>query len=310
MSTDSLQLIVVHFGRGLDHAHVRDLIQIGRKFQIEAAQRHGLQILDGVQLIFRILHGYEIVVAAVRVDPVAGGDHGVRSQRGDQVVDDFLRIQAQFAGPGAIHIHLQRGIIHILRNVDVRNSGNRAELPRQILRDAIVALQVRAAHLNIDRRGRALVEHRIHQAAGLKISPQLRNLRGDARAHPVHVDEAADLVVFLQSHLNKRGVHSGVRREQGGKIGRQANIGNDGFQFLRRDNLVHDVFHALHVIVGQLNPRARRRLHVDDELSGVGARKKGNAHEGIQQKAKRRKIPGIRTTTSTGRSSALRTHFS
>ena len=33
-----------------------------------------------------------------------------------------------------------------------------------------------AAHLDVDRRGRALIQHGIHQAAGLEISAQFRNL--------------------------------------------------------------------------------------------------------------------------------------
>ena len=145
------------------------------------------------------------------------------------------------------------------------------------------ARKVDPAHLNVDRRRSALVEHRIHQAAGLKVSSQLRNLRSDARAHLVHIYEAAFFVVFLQPHLNKRGVHTGVRREQRGKVGRQADIGNDGFQFPGRDDLAHDVFHALHIFFGQLNPRAGRRLHVDDKLTGVSSRKERDSHEGNQE---------------------------
>ena len=55
-----------------------------------------------------ILDGEEVVVAGLVIHPVVRRDHGVRIQRGDDVVDDFFLRQAEFAGMHAVDIHAQR----------------------------------------------------------------------------------------------------------------------------------------------------------------------------------------------------------
>ena len=166
-----------------------------------------------------------------------------------------------------------------------------------------------AADLDVDRRGHALIEHGVHQAARLKIRAQLGSSRAIRSRTDGHIDKAADLVVFLQAHLNESGVHSGVGREQRGKIGHDADIGNDGFQFAGRDHLPHDIFDSAHIIVGQLDARARGSLEVDHELAGIGAREEGQAHERNQEETSGEEHQEA-STTCHGRSRALRTHLS
>ncbi len=177
-----LELVVIHFGGSGNRLDVGDLIEIGGQLQIRGAQRHRFQIFNRLHLVFRILDGDEIVVAASGIDPVARGDHHVGGKGGDDVVDHFLRAQAEFAGARAVHVHLQAGVIHVLRHVDVRHAADCFELPGETESDVIDGRQIQPAYLHVDRRGHALVQHGIHQAAGLEVGAQLRHFLGDPRA--------------------------------------------------------------------------------------------------------------------------------
>ena len=80
--------------------------------------------------------------------------------------------------------------------------------------------------------GQALVNDAVDQSAGLEVGGQLRHLARKFRLHLLHVFVAADAVVFLQAGLHKGRIHGRVGREDGGKIGIDADIGNDHAQIL------------------------------------------------------------------------------
>ena len=92
-------------------------------------------------------------------------------------------------------------------------------------------------------------------------------------------------MIFLQAHLHEGGVHAGVRREQRGQIGHDADVRDYRVQIFGLHDLAHDVFHLLDVIVGDFDARAGGSFHVDDELAGVGAREKRNADERDEKEA-------------------------
>ena len=45
-------------------------------------------------------------------------------------------------------------------------SGDERSFAGDVLRDAVIGIEIRADDLHVDRRGRAHADHRIHQAAG------------------------------------------------------------------------------------------------------------------------------------------------
>src|ERR1700722_1184929 len=241
--------------------------------------------MDGLDLIFRVLHGDKVIVSVLWIDPVARGDHHVRSECGDQVVDHFLRSEAELRGAIAIHVYLKSGIIHVLRDVDIGYAFRSPDLAGQILRDFVIGFQIHAAHLHVNRCGHALIQHCVDQTTRLKIRAELRKLCRDAPAYFVHVDETAGAVIFLEAHLNECGVHSGVRSEQRRQIGHNADIRNHCIEILGFYNLAHDLFNLLYVVVGDFDASARRSLHVDDELAGIGAREKRNSDEWNEKEA-------------------------
>ena len=148
---------MVHFRGRLNLSHIGHLAKECRHFEIGRTQRHSLQVVDGLHLIFRVLHGDEIIVAIFGVNPVAGRDHDVRSERGDYVVHDFFGAEAELAGALAIDGQLQRRIIHVLRDINVRYARYLLDLARQILGDGVAGFQIHPAYLNINRRGHTLV---------------------------------------------------------------------------------------------------------------------------------------------------------
>jgi hypothetical protein len=117
------QAVVIHLGGRLNAGDVADGVQAGGCGAAGPAQRNGAQIVQVLHLALGILHGQHIVVAALGIDPVAGRDHAVGGERGDDVVHHFALIQAQLAGAGAIDIEAQRRVVDVLRRVDVGHAG-------------------------------------------------------------------------------------------------------------------------------------------------------------------------------------------
>ena len=81
-------------------------------------QRDLLEVLHGhvADLLRRVLHGEEVVVAALGIDPVAGSNHAIGGERGDYVVARRRGGQPETRGHFALHIKLNAGIVEVLRN--------------------------------------------------------------------------------------------------------------------------------------------------------------------------------------------------
>ena len=148
----ALNLIMIDFGRSQNLLHVDNILEHGgRAFAAHArpgsmararlrragwaavhsfaaakiAQRNLSQVhhvVNGALAVLEVLHGEVVIVAAFAIDPIVGRDHIVGIQRGDDVIDYIFLRQPQFARVYAIHIEPQRGIVHILRNVDLPNA--------------------------------------------------------------------------------------------------------------------------------------------------------------------------------------------
>ena len=160
---------------GEDHRAQRRIALRARSMQgnvLEFLHVHVLDLLGG------ILHGQHVVVARLRIDPVAGRDHAVGRERGDDIVDYVLRRQADEAGPLAVDVELNAGVLQILGYIDVRDALEGPDFFGDLLRGSERGLLVIGTDLNVERRGQALVDHGIDQAAGLEIRSQLRHLRG------------------------------------------------------------------------------------------------------------------------------------
>ena len=162
---------------------------------------------------------------------------------------------------------------------------------------------VRAADLNVHRRGHAEVKDGVHQAAGLEIGGHLRQFLLQSRPHAIHVLEAAGLAVLLQTDLHERGVLAGVRSVDGRKTGGDADVGDDNFHIVGGNDFADDIFDLLDQLLGDLQPRAGRRLEIDDELAGIGARKIGFADQRIERQAEDEKA-GDAEDGAAGRSKA------
>ena len=174
------QLVVIHFGGRLDARDARDGVEASGISHARAAYRNGAQVVEITDLGFRILHGQHVVVAGLGIDPETGRDHGVGSERGDDVADHFLLREAEFGGAGAVDVKLQSRVVDILRHVDVADAGNPANLAGQVGGERISGFEIRSGDLHVDGRRHAEAEHGVHQSAGLEVSRYLRHLLRDA----------------------------------------------------------------------------------------------------------------------------------
>ena len=212
-------------------------------------QWHGGESGEIFYEIFGVLDGEEVVVAAFGVHPVAGRDHHVRSQGGDDVAHHLLFAQPQFAGAEPVNVQLQRRVIHVLRHQHVAHPRQGARLPGDFDGRLMFLLQIHAADLDVQRRRQPKIENRVHQAAGLKIGVHLRQFLFQASAHQVHVLKAAQPVAVVQTHLDKRRVRPRVGRVDRGKTRRHPDVGDDDLQVLCRHHFPHHLLHLLHQLV-------------------------------------------------------------
>src|SRR5258708_35077621 len=150
------------------------------------------------------------MVAASGINPITGCDHSVGNECGDHVVDDLFLLETKEAGALTIYVQAQSGIIHILRNQQVIDSANLANLSGEVERRSGGAVQVHAAHLNVNGRGQTQVQDRVDQTARLNVCAEFGQIVPQASAHAVHVLIAADFVAFLQAYLDESGVLSRV----------------------------------------------------------------------------------------------------
>ena len=219
------------------------------------------------------------------VNPVAGRDHAVGSQRRNHAIHNVLFRQPKKRRLLPVHIQLQPRITNILRNQYVAYQSQAPHLGSNLLRDSITLPQVHRADANIERRRLALVHHRVHQSAGLKIRLHIRDLSPQLSPHPRHIHIAADRVLLLQAHLDKGVIHRRVCRVNRGKIRIHADIRHNHVQVRRWHHLPDNVFNLRAILVRQLQPSSRRRFHVDHKLARISARKECQVQQRIQRQA-------------------------
>ena len=80
----------------------------------------------------------------------------------------FFLAEAEFSGAHAVNLKLQGRVVDILRNVDVVHTRHAANLTREVGGDPISRLEVLAAHLQINGRGKTLVQDGVLQASRLE----------------------------------------------------------------------------------------------------------------------------------------------
>ena len=235
-----------------------------------------------LDLVGGVLHGEHVVVAGVGIDPVAGRDDAVGGERGDDVVDDIFGREADERGALAIDVELQAGILEVLRDVDIADAREAAQLLRDVLRLGEGGGLIVGADLNIERRGQALIHDGVDETAGLEVGLDLRHVGCEPAAHAIDVGVAAGGVVFVEPDLDEGGVHRRVAGVDGGEIGRDADVGDDHAEIVRRDDLADFVLDARDVGIAGLDARAAGHFDIDDELAGIGAREVGAAEDRSQ----------------------------
>lgn len=130
----------------------------------------------------------------------------------------------------AIDIEFKRGIIDVLRNEHVADALQGANGPSNLGGGSVCGVQIVAADLHVDGRGQARIDYCVHEAPGLKVRRELRQIPVQALAHAPHILIAANLMSFLQTSLHERRVRSGVRRVDGREIRSDADVRDDHAQ--------------------------------------------------------------------------------
>ena len=72
--------------------------------------------------MFEVLDGEVVVVSTLAIHPVIGGDHIVRIERGDDIIDYVFLRQPQLTCVHAVYVKPQRWVVHILRDEDLADA--------------------------------------------------------------------------------------------------------------------------------------------------------------------------------------------
>ena len=152
---DPPQLIVVDLGWRIDLLRKHNRAEGRVALAVLAAKRDIPELLHihVANLPIGILNGEHVIVAGLRINPIARRDNAVRGKSRDYVVDDILGRQSNQAGSLAVDVHFKPWVLQILRNEDCRNTARCAKLGRQALRLRIRCLLIVRRDLNVDWRG-------------------------------------------------------------------------------------------------------------------------------------------------------------
>jgi len=84
--------------------------------RLNAAQRNAFEVLHGhiVENAVGVLDSHHVVVAALGIDPVAGGDHAVRCHGSNDVVHHVFSGEPDEAGLLAVDVQLNPREVQIL----------------------------------------------------------------------------------------------------------------------------------------------------------------------------------------------------
>src|SRR5438270_13807971 len=173
---DPEELIVVDFGGGRNGFHFDDGVKESGLRTFHAPQRNLLEVRYGFDGVFGILHGEQVGIAAPGINPIIRCDHAVGSERGDDVVDDFFLGEAKEAGFFTIDVEFEGGVVDVLGNENVVDVFDLAYGLGKLGGGVVDTAEIVAADLNVDGRGKAEIDDRVHQAAGLEIGAELGEL--------------------------------------------------------------------------------------------------------------------------------------
>ena len=143
-----------------------------------------LEIGHGVDLGLGVLHRQHVVISVLGIDPVAGSDHAVRGQRGDHIVDRFLRRHSHAPGHFAIDIELNAGIVEVLRNKYIADAMKPANFGGDLGRGLVSLLLIVPANLDVNGRRQSEVDDRIYQTSGLEVRGEFGQIVGQFRRAP------------------------------------------------------------------------------------------------------------------------------
>src|SRR5262249_25888714 len=167
------------------------------------------QRLQGINTIFRRLHGNAIGDAVLRVEPERGRGLETAAERYQQVLRNIALLQADLLRPDAIDREIQRRRTHQLLHMHIYGAGHVAQTVGDALRQEIV-LRVLADDLNVDRGGQAEVENLADDVRRLEEELHAREQRRQLLAQLLYVLLGGAMLFLVERNQDLR-----VRRADG-----------------------------------------------------------------------------------------------
>src|SRR4029077_4733850 len=170
-------------------------------------------------------------------------------------------------------------------NIHVHSSRNLGDLLTELLGDFIILLLVMTDDLNIDRRREPGIQNLADNIRGLHKKCVIRVLCYQLLPDSFNIIPGRTMLLLVERHqdLAVGGTDCGSVTQSEVKIHRQTNISEHKINLVLRDDASDDILHLGKYMLGFLNPRARRRPHVQPELTCINQRKEILAEERRQE---------------------------
>src|SRR5260370_14146185 len=158
--------------------------------------------------------------------------------------------------------------IHVHRS---RNLGN---LLAEVFGDFVILRLVMTDYLNIDRRRKPSIQNLTDDVRGLHEKRVIRVLSYQLLPDSFNIIPGRTVLLLVERHqdLSVGGTDRGSVTQGEVKIHRQTNISEHKINLVLGDNTSDDILHLGKYMLGLLNPGARRRPHVQPELTGINQR--------------------------------------
>ena len=247
--------------------------------------RQVAQRVQRIDLILRRLHHDRVVHAVFGIEP-EGRLHLARSGEVDHhAVGDVAFGDADILRARAVDVDVEGRFAERLLDARVDQAGNVAQSAQQVLRVGEILVEIGSANLHFDRRRRAEIQDLADDVGRQERKRRAREARRQFLAQRADVLGGRP-VILAQADLDLavlRADGAGVVVGHVDAADRQADIVDQRFQLVRRDDLADDLLDFGKLPRVFLDARADLRAHMHQNPAAVDRRKEIAAEIGRQR---------------------------
>ena len=266
-----IDVILRHHGVADGARDIGDAAEDRQNARAAGGDRQRLQGAQRIDLILRRLHHDRVGDAIVGIEPIGRRDLAAAGQIDDQTIGDVAFGEADILRAGAVDIDVQGRIGVGLLNARVGDARHMADAAQQQVGVVEIGGEIGAAHLQVDRRGRAEIQDLADDVGRQERKNDAGKPLRQFFAQSAHVVRGR-MMVLGQLDLNiavLRSDHAGVVVGHVDAADRHADIVDQRAEFLLRNDRADRLFDFGELPGAFLDARADAQPHMHQDLAGV-----------------------------------------